>query len=110
MFFDIAGPDTSKLREFYSRLFEWDIGPDGRFSVTVATPLGGTLRQDPADKTLYVGVDDVTVKLTEVEQRGGRIEAPRFEVPGVVILGLCKDPCGNRIGLVEMRDGKPRVP
>ncbi len=33
-----------------------------------------------------------------------------FEVPGVVIRGLFKDPAGNPMGLVEMLDGPPKVP
>jgi predicted enzyme related to lactoylglutathione lyase len=36
--------------------------------------------------------------------------APRFEVPGVVVLGLFTDPAGNSMGLVEMQDGKPKIP
>jgi hypothetical protein len=31
-------------------------------------------------------------------------------VPGVVILALFTDPAGNRMGLVELADGKPIVP
>jgi hypothetical protein len=35
---------------------------------------------------------------------------PRFEVKGVVVIGLFTDPAGNTMGLVEMKDGKPVVP
>ena len=38
------------------------------------------------------------------------IDRPRFEVPGDVILGLFKDPAGNRVGLVEMENGKAKMP
>jgi predicted enzyme related to lactoylglutathione lyase len=41
---------------------------------------------------------------------GGAVVYPRFEVPGVVVLGLFSDPAGNRMGLVEMADGKALVP
>lgn len=41
---------------------------------------------------------------------GGSVDTPRFEVPGVVVLGLFKDPAGNEMGLVEMEGDKPRVP
>ena len=34
----------------------------------------------------------------------------RFEVPGVVVLGLFKDPAGNPLGLVEMDGDVPKVP
>jgi hypothetical protein len=36
--------------------------------------------------------------------------APRFEVPGVVVLGLFRDPAGNPMTLVEMHDGRPKIP
>ena len=72
--------------------------------------LSGTLRTDPAEKILYIGVEDVTATLTEVERQGGTIGVPRFEVPGVVVLGLFADPAGNRMGLVEMSGSKPKVP
>jgi len=55
-------------------------------------------------------VDDVNAMLAEIESNGGSIDVPRFEVPGVVVLGLFKDPAGNPMGLVEMQDGKPKVP
>ena len=40
--------------------------------------------------------------LSLIEQSGGTIDAQRFEVPGVVVLGLFRDPAGNPMGLVEM--------
>ena len=69
-----------------------------------------SIRKDPAQKIIYIGVKDVAAKLTEIKAKGGSIDAPRFEVPGVVVLGLFKDPAGNAMGLVEMKDGKPKVP
>ncbi|MEM9404002.1 MAG: hypothetical protein AAGA44_16140 [Pseudomonadota bacterium] len=45
-----------------------------------------------------------------IEEAGGSIDAPRFEVPGVVVLGLFRDPAGNPMGLVEMDGDDPRVP
>jgi predicted enzyme related to lactoylglutathione lyase len=110
VFFDIAGPDMAKQASFYRAVFDWQIGADGRFSAPVTPRLDGTLRQDPADKILYVGVDDVTATLAKVTASGGRVIQPRLEVKGVVVLGLFKDPAGNSMGLVELKDGKPRVP
>ena len=45
-----------------------------------------------------------------VVAHGGQIVAPRFEVPGVVILGLFTDPAGNRMGLVEMDGDRAKIP
>ena len=53
---------------------------------------------------------DVTETLAKVIAAGGAINAPRFEVKGVVVLGLFSDPAGNRLGLVEMDGDQPKNP
>ena len=51
------------------------------------------------------------VTLTEIEAHGGKTVAPRFEVPGVIVLGLFTDPAGNAMGLVELTaDGRTLIP
>lgn len=115
VFFDVAGPDTTALSNFYAKVFNWQFGPGGQFSVPVSglTPnamLGATLRKDPANKLVYLGVPDVAATLKLIVENGGKVVAPRFEVKGVVVLGLFTDPAGNSMGLVEFRDGKAVVP
>lgn len=110
VFLDIAGPDMARQAAFYRTAFDWDVGADGRFSAPVTQPLHATLRADPRDKIIYVGVDDVTATLARITANGGAIVQPRFEVKGVVVLGLFTDLAGNSMGLVEMKDGKPKVP
>lgn len=110
VFFDIAGPDMARQAAFYRTVFDWDAGPGGQFTAPAASPLPGALRADPADKVIYIGVDDVIATLAKIEANGGKTVAPRFEVKGVVVLGLFTDPAGNRMGLVELKDGKPKIP
>lgn len=110
VFFDIAGPDDEALRGFYQQVFGWPCGEPSPFEPGNARSLSGHIRPDPADKVLYIGVDDVTATLTAVEQAGGKIDVPRFETPGVVVLGLFFDPAGNRMGLVEMAGDEPIIP
>jgi predicted enzyme related to lactoylglutathione lyase len=110
VFFDIAGPDDEVLKSFYTTVFEWGSDQTGRFSVPIAAPIQTAIRKDPAEKRLYVGVPDVTECLALIEKSGGTIDVPRFEVPGVVVLGLFKDPAGNPMGLVEMDGDTPIVP
>jgi predicted enzyme related to lactoylglutathione lyase len=111
VYFDIAGPDAAAQSGFYAAVFGWEVSPGGDVSVDViASPLPGLLRADPAEKLIYLGVEDVTAALEAVVAHGGAIETPRFEVPGVVILGLFRDPAGNRMGLVEIKDGRAVVP
>ena len=107
VFFDIAGPDQDKQRAFYSGVFGWTVDPSGAIK---GAGLDGTLRKDPADKIIYLGVPDVAAALKQVAAAGGTVIMPRFEVKGVVVIGLFKDPAGNGMGLVEMKDGKPIVP
>lgn len=112
VYFDIAGPADAKQAAFYEKVFGWVAGPAGVVSVPVSGPmLPGTLRTDPAQKVIYIGVPDVAATLTEIEAHGGKTVAPRFEVPGVVVLGLFTDPAGNAMGLVELtEDGKTKIP
>jgi predicted enzyme related to lactoylglutathione lyase len=110
VFFDIAGPDDQQLKQFYASVFGWDAMDQSQFKVDVATPLEGTIRRDPAEKRIYIGVKSVPDALAQVEANGGTVDAPRFEVPGVVILGLFKDPAGNSMGVVELENGKVKIP
>lgn len=112
VYFDIAGPADAKQAAFYEKIFGWVAGPGGVVSVPVSGPvLPGTLRTDPAQKLIYIGVPDITATLAEIEAQGGKVVAPRFEVPGVVVLGLFTDPAGNAMGLVELTaEGKTRIP
>ena len=112
VFFDIAGPDQAAQTEFYSSVFGWDIGADGSVTVEIASPVQGTLRTEAEnDSLLYFGVPDITATLEQIAAHGGSIDVPRFEVPGVVILGLFRDPAGNRMGLVEIDEsGRAIVP
>ena len=110
VFFDIAGPAELNLASFYTKVFGWQADHTGQFALAITPPLRGAFRPDPAEKRIYVGVADVTATLATVVEAGGKIDAPRFEVPGVVVLGLFRDPAGNEMGLVEMIDDRPRVP
>ena len=112
VFFDIAGPDLAKQRDFYKNVFGWESSPRGDVKVSVGgPPLEGFLRTDPAEKVIYLGVPDIKATEAAIKANGGAITAPRFEVKGVVILGLFTDPAGNRMGLVEMGpDGRNKIP
>jgi hypothetical protein len=99
VFFDIAGPDAAKLKSFYAGNFGWEIDAANG----IATPgLKGTIRQDPAETLIYLGVPDINAALKKIEASGGSVVLPRMVIPNVVTLALFKDPAGNRMGLVEI--------
>ena len=110
VFFDIAGPAELNLASFYTKVFGWEADQTGQFAVSITPSLRGAFRADPAEKRIYLGVANVTATLAAVVEAGGTIDAARFEVPGVVVLGLFRDPAGNEMGLVEMIGERPRVP
>ena len=96
VFFDIAGPAELNLASFYTKVFGWQADHTGQFALAITPPLRGAFRADPAEKRIYLGVADVTATLAAIVEAGGTIDAPRFEVPGVVVLGLFRDPAGTK--------------
>jgi len=110
VFFSIFGPNGSELQRFYADVFEWKATTAGDVVVPVTAPLMGSIGQGMAETLIYIGVADVTATLQQVVVRGGTIRFPRIEVPGRVVLGMFKDPAGNSVGLVEMENGKAKVP
>jgi uncharacterized protein len=99
VFFDIAGPDAAKLKDFYAGNFGWDIDAANM----IKTPqLEGTLRQDPAEKILYIGVPNLDDAIKKVTASGGEIVTPKIPIPTGIFV-LFKDPAGNRMGLVELK-------
>ena len=48
--------------------------------------------------------------LVQLRAKAGTMDAERFEVPGVVVLGRFKDPAGNPMGLVELENGEVKIP
>lgn len=111
VFFDIAGPDLASQKSFYDAVLGIKTDGMGQFQAPAIGPaIPALLRTDPKETVVYFGVDSINATMEKVVANGGRVHAPRFEVKGVVILGLFMDPAGNRVGLVEMKDGKPIVP
>jgi predicted enzyme related to lactoylglutathione lyase len=115
VFFDIAGPDMKSQAAFYAAVFDWEVSAQGHIAPPAVSPLPGMLRVEAAagfqpERVLYLGVDDITATLVTITANGGAVVFPRMVVPGVVILALFTDPAGNRMGLVEMADGRAIVP
>jgi uncharacterized protein len=111
VFFDIAGPDIASQRGFYDAVLGITTDAMGQFQApAIGATIPALLRTDPKETVVYFGVDDINATMEKVVAKGGKIHAPRYAVPGVVVLGLFYDPAGNRVGLVEMKSGKPIIP
>jgi predicted enzyme related to lactoylglutathione lyase len=102
VYFEIAGPEGEKLRDFYSSVFGWSIDEVDRIDASSTGGLRGGIRQDPAEKVLYLGVPSIDESLKQIEAAGGQVVLPRTVVPGVVTFALFLDPAGNRLGLAEL--------
>ena len=104
---EITARDPAAVREFYGRLFTWDIG-DGPI-MTIPAGIGGPepgpaghIRQsDRTGVTLYVQVRGLQETLDRAVALGGTVVAEPFDVPGGPSLAAIADPEGNPVTLVQ---------
>jgi uncharacterized protein len=101
VYFEIAGPEGKALQSFYSSVFAWNIDATATIAAASTGGIKGGIRQDPAEKVLYLGVASIDETLKQIEAAGGKTVLPRTVVPGVVTFALFTDPAGNRMGLAE---------
>jgi uncharacterized protein len=111
--FEVMGKDGTKLRTFYSDLFEWGIDADNpleyglveRETNVEGIGIGGGIGSVPdgmsGHVTFYVEVPDVEASLAQAEQLGGtRLMGPVEIQPGIE-LGQFTDPEGHMVGLLK---------
>lgn len=116
--FEISGEDPGKLRDYYSRLFDWEFDTDspvapsvseagnyGFMSAESGIPGGiGGGPGFPSHAMVYVGVEDVTAALAEAVRLGGtRVLGPDANPNGKLVVAHFRDPDGNLIGLAGPR-------
>jgi predicted enzyme related to lactoylglutathione lyase len=116
--FEIPADDVEKLRKFYSALFGWKIermpGPVEYWGVATV-PVnekgmpqrpgvnGGMMkRQNPEHKPVnYIAVESVDEYVKKIEALGGRVIAPKMEVPGIGCGASALDPEGNQFAILQ---------
>jgi predicted enzyme related to lactoylglutathione lyase len=116
--FEIPADDVEKLRKFYSELFGWKIekmpGPVEYWGIATV-PVdekgmpqrpgvnGGMMkRQNPEHKPVnYIAVESVDEYVKKIEALGGRVIAPKMEVPGIGWWALALDPEGNQFAMLQ---------
>jgi len=101
VYFEIVGPDAAHLRSFFKHVFGWEIDGSSTIASHSTGGLRGGIREDPPDKVLYMGVDNIDDVLAKVEANGGSVVLPRTVVPEVVTFALFKDPACNLLGVAE---------
>lgn len=105
---EIAGRDTSALREFYAKAFGWTITDAGP-TYALVQPVGGGLDggimrapgQSPPYVTIYVRVDDLDAALAEIGALGGTPLVPPTAINEAASFAMFRDPEGNVVGLLK---------
>ncbi len=106
---EVMGRNGKALRDFYSRMFDWEFNTDapGDYGVVRAPEggIGGGVGSTPEGTegvvTFYVETDDVDAHLRRAEELGGKVFMPKTEVMEGLTIGLFTDPEGHVIGLVK---------
>ncbi|HET9200917.1 MAG TPA: VOC family protein [Dehalococcoidia bacterium] len=104
---EIQAREPEKQREFYSKMFNWDIsdGPIMRFGAGIGGPEPGPVgvmrESSTARVVLYIQVMDLRASLQKAENLGGKIISQPFDVPNGPTIAQIADPEGNTVGLVQ---------
>jgi hypothetical protein len=103
---EIPTTDVKKSREFYSKMFGWEMyenRPDYVMFTTADNQGGGLTPQSKPTQDgviLYIEVADIPAKLGEIEAAGGKKVKDKTGIsPEFGFYGLFTDPCGNIMGL-----------
>lgn len=113
--FEIPAKDMDRAREFYSKLFGWEINAfEGETAAkekyynieTSKEPVvicGGILprMQEGHTITIYVGVDSVDKYSEKVKELGGEVCVSKMAVPGMGWFACCVDTEGNTFAIWE---------
>ncbi len=122
--FEIPADDVAKLKNFYGDLFGWKMekvpgfeSMDYHMAITVPVddkmkPIrqgvnGGIYkRQDKQTKfTYYVQVESADEYSKKIEELGGKITAPKMEIPDMGYVVFALDPEGNAFSIFEEKTG-----
>ncbi len=102
---DLASADAAASREFYSRLFGWDVqvSPDPQYGGYALAKLGGEdvagigpkmAAEAPTAWSLYIGTDDAEALGRRVADAGGTVVMPAFDVGDQGRMAVFQDPSG----------------
>ncbi len=116
--FEIPADDLPRMMEFYRAVFDWkliDLSGQVEYVMvhTVPTDEQGMLKEPGVNGGMYkrtersqvpinyYSVESVDDYLEKAVNSGGRVLAPKTEVPNVGFIAWIADPEGNPIGLLQ---------
>ena len=102
---DLASKDAAGSRDFYSKLFGWDVevNPDPQYGGYALAKIGGKdaagigPAMDPNAPTawsLYIGTDDIEALAKQVTEAGGTVAMAPFDVGDQGKMAVFQDPTG----------------
>jgi uncharacterized protein len=104
--FEVAGKDGNKLRDFYGKLFGWkfNLPPDMDYGMIDAGDHGiggGVGGGDKPHAIFYAEVANPQAAMDKIVANGGKVSTPVMDA-GMVTMGLFTDPEGNLSGVYKM--------
>jgi uncharacterized protein len=102
---DLSSSDPAASREFYSRLFGWEVAvsPDPQYGGYAMAKVGGKdvagigpkqSADAPTAWMIYIGTDDAEDLAKKVQAAGGSVIAPPFDVGDQGRMAVFQDPSG----------------
>ena len=115
---DLASSDAGAARDFYGKLFGWNIevNPDPQYGgYAIANAANGQVAgigptqapQQPTAWTLYIGTDDVDALAAKVPDAGGTVLAPPFDVGDQGRMATFADPSGAVVSAWQAATMRP---
>ena len=108
---ELNTPDPKKAKEFYSKLFQWQLDdvenkevPGGVYTtIKVGEGTGGGIMKQvpngPSGWLAYVLVDDIRAATKKAQSLGAEVMKDVTEVMGMGWLSFIQDPTGSILGL-----------
>ena len=104
---EIVARDPELLREFYRRLFNWQIGDGPLMAIPAGIggpeggPAGHIREGEHGGVVLYVQVRDLRASLAAATELGAKGVTAPVHVPGGPTVAGVQDPEGNTVMLVQ---------
>lgn len=114
VWFEIPADDIDRAKNFYGKLFGWEINPMPNSPMpdyqhidtggADASPDGGMIKRMHPTHTItqYVLVPSVTKHMAKLEKLGGSICKPKTAVPGMGYFAICQDTENNSFAIWEV--------
>ncbi|MEL7223190.1 MAG: VOC family protein [Bacteroidota bacterium] len=106
--FEIGCSDIERTSAFYSKVFNWNVIPQGNSAIIESKPtdpIGGHFNKlgpdDPQNYiTVYIETDTLIEDLSAIEANGGKILVKPIRLPDGREFAWFEDVAGNTVGLI----------